>query len=148
MITLDEFVLNTLRQITEAVRKFDDEDKSGLASVQPRITGGTDPQKWSEAGFLYTGRGENGEAQYATIVDFDIAVTAEEADIAAGGGGVKVLSFLSAEGKIEGSSRNATVNRIRFKVPLQVRASETKQPPPPKPRKERHSGVEGAWMGT
>ena len=52
-----------------------------------------------------------------TTVKFDIAVTAEEASSAQGGGGLKVaVVSLGAEGKT--SLSNTSVTRIQFAVPV------------------------------
>ena len=61
----------------------------------------------------------------STIIDFDIAVTVETTDKASGSGGLKIAGIgASLEGGT--SSRDATVNRIQFGVPVLLPQSQKK----------------------
>jgi hypothetical protein len=59
----------------------------------------------------------------STIVDFDIAVTAEDAIKGGGEGGIKVLG-LGGKASGELSSRDTTVSRIQFAVPILLPQSQ------------------------
>ena len=47
-------------------------------------------------------------------IEFDIAVTAEENQTAAGKAGVKVLKFIEAGGDLSKENKSSTVSRISF----------------------------------
>lgn len=75
---------------------------------------------------------------YTTVIKFDVAVTAETTDSAKGGGGIKIAVMnVGAEGQV--ASRNATVSRIQFSVPIVLPPNSQKPPlpkreePPPPP---------------
>lgn len=51
------------------------------------------------------------------LIEFDIAVTVNEKDIAEGGAGIKVAG-LSIGGGLQKESVNQTISRIKFTVPL------------------------------
>lgn len=50
------------------------------------------------------------------VVEFDIAVTVESTSEKSGGGGIKVLELIKAEGKVSNENRNSSVSRIKFGV--------------------------------
>jgi hypothetical protein len=50
------------------------------------------------------------------VVEFDIAVTVESAAEKTGGGGIKVLELIKAEGKISSENKNSSVSRIKFGI--------------------------------
>lgn len=104
---LREFIKEVLTQIVDGVR--DAQEQNGGAFVVPA---GDGSHKYAEhPRFAASARLKS------TIVDFDVAITAEEADKVGGGAGVKVFSFqFGANGEM--SSRDTTVSRIQFAVPL------------------------------
>ncbi|MBL0085178.1 MAG: hypothetical protein IPP44_00450 [Ideonella sp.] len=104
---LREFIKEVLTQIVDGVR--DAQESNGGAFVVPSGDGG---HKYAEhARFAASARLKS------TIVDFDVAITAEDADKAEGGGGVKVFAIqFGAKGEI--SSKESTVSRVQFAVPL------------------------------
>ena len=59
-------------------------------------------------------------AGYYTIIDFDIAVTAEDSESAKGGAGIKVVSLFNADGSLESQTANRSVSRMRFKLALHI----------------------------
>ena len=59
----------------------------------------------------------------STIVDFDIALTVEESSMGSGSGGVKVFG-IGANLKGELSSKDTTVSRVQFAVPLLLPESQ------------------------
>jgi hypothetical protein len=104
---LREFIKEVLSQIVDGVR--DAQEQNGGAFVVPAGDGG---HKYAEhPRFAASARLKS------TIVDFDVAITAEESDKAEGGAGVKVLSIqFGAKGEV--SSKDTTVSRVQFAVPL------------------------------
>ncbi len=104
---LRDFVKEVLTQIVDGVR--DAQQSNGGAFVVPAGDGG---HKYAEhPRFASSARIKS------TIVDFDVAITAEDSDKAGAKAGVKVFSVqFGAEGEI--ASKNSTVSRVQFAVPL------------------------------
>ena len=104
---LRDFVKEVLTQIVDGVR--DAQQPNGGAFVVPAGDGG---HKYAEhPRFASSARIKS------TIVDFDVAITAEDSDKAGAKAGVKVFSVqFGAEGEI--ASKNSTVSRVQFAVPL------------------------------
>ena len=120
MTTLKDFVRDTLSQIAEGVDEFESSQTGtdqNAATARPEIA--TDPSDASKstaaAGFLYLGYREG----YATIVDFDVAVTTEENEAKKAGGGIKVVPF-RVEGGLESGVANTSVSRVSFRLPLKL----------------------------
>ena len=104
---LRDFVKEVLTQIVDGVR--DAQQPNGGAFVVPAGDGG---HKYAEHP-----RFASSARLKSTIVDFDVAITAEEADKAGAKAGVKVFSVqFGAEGEI--TSKNSKVSRVQFAVPL------------------------------
>lgn len=120
MITLKDFVRDSLAQIADAAKEFGD-SREDEASPYPSVRGAVDEKMWSNHGLLFLGFGDEVGARYASIVDFDVAVTAQDTDSTQAGGGIRVVSVFSAGGEMQTQSTNASVSRIRFKLPLQIR---------------------------
>ncbi|MBO6520583.1 MAG: hypothetical protein JJ900_08440 [Rhodospirillales bacterium] len=130
---MKDFVRETLSQIKAGLCEFEDDSEDGF-TVVPTLSGTTDTSKWAQQNLIYTGRGENGEMQYATIVEFDVAVTAEEKSEAGAAAKAEVKVFSAFSGSVKGGksgeTTDTTASRIRFKVPMQIKFSETvKQSP-------------------
>lgn len=104
---LREFIKEALTQIVDGVR--DSQEPNGGAYVVPAGDGG---HKYAaHPRFAASARLKS------TIVDFDVAITAEDSDKIEGGGGIRVLSIqFGAKG--EAASKDITVSRIQFAVPL------------------------------
>lgn len=104
---LREFIKETLTQIVGGVR--DAQEQNGGAFVVPAGDGG---HKYADhPRFAANARLKS------TVVDFDIAVTAEDSDKVEGGGGIRVLSVqFGAKGEV--STKDTTVSRVQFAVPL------------------------------
>jgi hypothetical protein len=101
MIELREFVRATLLDVLNGV---DDARKDETVGAR--------------AGITWTGR----TTSEAAKVEFDVAVTAENTDAAKGNGGVKVAVFsVGVSGEV--SSKNTTVSRIKFAVPIRYTES-------------------------
>lgn len=110
---LREFVKEVLTQIVEGVR--DAQEPSGGAFVVPAGDGG---HKYSEHP-----RFSSSALLKSTIVDFDVAITAEESDKAGAKAGVKVFSVqFGVDGEM--ASKNATVSRVQFAIPLLLPVSK------------------------
>jgi hypothetical protein len=110
---LREFIKEVLNQIVDGVR--DAQKSNGGAFVVPTGDGG---HKYADhARFAGNAR------MKSTIVDFDVAITAEDSDKVEGGAGVKVFSLqFGAKGEV--ASKDTTVSRVQFAVPLLLPESE------------------------
>jgi hypothetical protein len=98
---LQEFVTKTLSQISLGVTSAKTHDER----IAPKIgVGGENPK------VLRTFHGAEG----VFLVEFDVAVTIEEAGV----DGSTVLSVASAKGAAKRSTENSAVNRVRFSVPI------------------------------
>ncbi|QWF70570.1 hypothetical protein KEF85_14765 [Methylomonas paludis] len=110
---LREFIKETLTQIVDGVR--DAQEPNGGAFIVPAGDGGhkyADHPRFSASARLKS-----------TIVDFDVAITAEDSDKVEGSGGIRVLSIqFGAKG--EAASKDTTVSRIQFAVPLLLPESQ------------------------
>jgi hypothetical protein len=69
-------------------------------------------------GLIFTKDG--GNLQPVFMVEFDVAVSAESKKGHDLGGGIRVLEFISGGAKRSSETHNATVSRIKFKVPLRL----------------------------
>ena len=123
-----DFVQVTLTQIKEGLSEFEANSGDGF-TVAPTLSAKTDTNKWAQQDLIYTGCGKNGEMQYATIVEFDVAVTAEERNEAEGGAKAEVTVFSAFKGGVGGkmseATTDSTASRIRFKVPMQIKFTDT-----------------------
>ena|SRR5258708_500176 len=109
---LQTFVENTVLAIASGVEAA----RKASPGVAPKMMEPGDGDKVE--GLIFT-RTEKG-IQPVFMVEFDVAVTATNEKTAGGGGGIKVMSFFSAEGKGSCKTEASTVSRIRFKVPLRL----------------------------
>lgn len=116
MITLKEFVRDTLDQIIEATNEFAEKHKDSGASANPNIFL---PDGSSLSDTDWTGGVAKG---FGIIipVEFDVAVTEGEAEKADVSGGIKVLEVVRAGGGLQAETENSTVSRVKFKVPLKL----------------------------
>jgi len=108
MITLKEFIRETLREVVEGIKEAQDFPEIG-GQIAPSMIGG---MKFpADSGVVY-------EANIlATAVKFDIAVTADMTKKGEAGGGFQIGVFSAkGEGKIE--ARDSRVHRINFAVPI------------------------------
>ena len=102
-----EFIKTVMSQIVDGIR--DAQEQNGGAFIVPAGDGGhkyADHPRFAASARLKS-----------TIVDFDVAITAEDTDKIEGGAGVKVLSIqFGAKGEV--SAKDTTVSRVQFAVPL------------------------------
>jgi hypothetical protein len=124
VITLKEFVQTTLEQIADGVAAFN-ATREGDVSATPRLAPINNSSE-GPAGVMITSAewGELGGVQqwhYATPVDFDVAVTANETEGSKVGGGLRVVQIFNAEAGTTSESSNTSVSRVKFRIPLQLR---------------------------
>lgn len=121
MMTLKDFVKETLIQIVDGTREFAEERSDTGATTNPRIDMKPKDELWAKNGLMFVGWGDGDGVNYATMVDFNIAVSAEDSEAAKAGGGIRVVSIFSADGQVESQTSNTSVSRVRFQLPLQMR---------------------------
>ena len=110
---LSEFVEEVLTEIISGIRAA--QSVEGGAFVVPSGDGGHS--------YAAHARMSSSARLKSTIVDFDIALTVEDSSKGGGGGALKVLGIgVNAQGEL--SSRDTTVSRIQFAVPLLLPASQ------------------------
>lgn len=104
---LEDFIDQALSQILAGIRKA--QAREGGAYIVPDGDGGHD--------YALHPRLSSSARLKSTVVDFDIAVTAEDSTKVGGSGGLKVMSFGA---KVEGdlSSKESVASRIQFAIPL------------------------------
>ena len=117
MISVKDFVKNTLQQIAEAARELESE---GSVSTRPYIPTAPDEVRYINLGIIPNADRADGTSDYSTIVDFDIAVTAQESNSTGGQAGLSVPSVIQVGigGGVEAS--NTAVSRMRFKLPIRI----------------------------
>ncbi|MFX4222378.1 MAG: hypothetical protein ACMVO3_16230 [Thalassobaculum sp.] len=125
MATVKEFVTDTLTQISEAVREFSAQSDETGASATPHLDGGQDPAVWAQNGLLLTstirdGLGRHQGRRFATVVDFDVAVTTTEAEGTAAGGGIQIVQVFKAGVDTTAESTNTSVSCVKFRIPLEL----------------------------
>lgn len=114
-MNLNEFVREVLTEIISGIRGA--QEAEGGAFIVPSGDGGHEYAKHS--------RVSSSAHMKSTIVDFDIALTAEDSSKTAGGGGLKVVG-IGANVQGESSSRDTTVSRIQFAIPILLPVSQKK----------------------
>ncbi len=116
-----------MSQIVDAMTEFSDEKSETGANPNPPITG-------INEGFIQ-GKFDKNKNRHETImpINFDIAISAQETSGKDGKVGVKVMSFLKADGSISSEAINGSVSRVNFKVPLRLPETGADGPPRVKP---------------
>ena len=110
---LSEFVQEVLTEIVAGIRAAQTVD--GGAYVVPSGDGGHEYAKHP--------RVSSSARLKSTIVDFDIALTVEESNKGAGAGALKVFGIgVNINGEL--TSRDTTVSRIQFAVPILLPESQ------------------------
>ena len=120
MLTLRDFVKETLSQIVHATHDFQKEHAATGATVSLELQQGD--KAYADKGLIIVdwGVSESQGVKYATLVDFDVAITAEDTESAKAGGGIRVLSVLKAEGGLETQAATGSQSRVKFTLPLQI----------------------------
>lgn len=109
MISVEDFVRDTLLQITKAVSSFEDEKNAYGASANPVLSG--EAAKTMAAGY---------DGRPIIQVDFDIAVVANETQSNEAGAKVSVASFVGIGGKLTDETQTSVTSRVSFKLPLRL----------------------------
>lgn len=112
---LDEFVKEVLTEIISGIRRA--QDAAGGSFIVPSNDGGHE--------YANHARVSSSARIKSTIVDFDIALTVEDSSKGTGGGGLKVFG-VGANVQGEVSSKDTTVSRIQFAVPILLPESQRK----------------------
>ena len=113
IMELQTFVENTVLAIArgvEAARKASD-------GIAPSLMMPGEDDKVGE--LLFT-QPDGKNPQPVFMVEFDVAVSASDKTSVSAGGGIRVLEFLSAEGKRDTEKEASTVSRIKFRVPVRL----------------------------
>lgn len=110
---LSEFVQEVLTEVVAGIRAA--QSGEGGAFIVPGGDGGHDYAKHP--------RLSASARLKSTIVDFDIAVTVEDSSKGGGGGGIKVFG-VGANLQGELTSKDTTVSRIQFAVPVLLPESQ------------------------
>jgi len=111
MISVKDFLLETINQIDDAMAEYNASKPEGGIGM---AFYGTGDKSLTEAGFLRTRSG------LATQVKFDIAVTAEDSVQGGGKAEVKVAGIFSGGMGGDGSRTNTNVSRVQFTLPLSI----------------------------
>jgi|SRR6266481_3742368 hypothetical protein len=111
-MNLQSFIENTLVAIANGVRSA----QKSAPGVSPLLEQPGEDDEVS--GVLFTR--DQGNLQPVFMVEFDVAVSADEKSASSVGGGIRVLEFVSGGAKRSSENRNATVSRIKFKIPLRL----------------------------
>lgn len=120
---LEEFVADSLTQIIRAVKSAQERSAGTGAWVNPA---GYELPRFAE-----TIETKKGVRAYVHDVEFDVAVTAADAQSAGAKAGLKVFSaeLLGAKGKV--TYENSAVSRVKFSIPVvwpeDVRAEREKE---------------------
>ena len=112
---LDEFVKEVLIEIVAGIQSA--QEIEGGAFIVPSGDGGHDYAKHP--------RVSSSARIKSTIVDFDIALTVEDSNKAEGSGGLKVWGIgANVQGGV--ASKDTTVSRIQFAIPILLPESQRK----------------------
>ncbi len=111
---LQTFITETLCQILDGVN--DARRRQGESIIAPPVV--------SEMGVVREGIArsrDDGRALY--LVDFDVAVAAEERREQGARAGISVLGMGGAAGDTNSTNRKENISRIRFKIPIALNGS-------------------------
>ena len=108
---LKDFVKETLVQISVGVQESIEAVRESGGYANPAASGNVKSDSSSHFGSM-------GEGQNVFLVDFDVAVTVDDASEISGGGKLKVAGILSVGGEAGNSSKSSSTNRVSFKIPL------------------------------
>jgi hypothetical protein len=111
-MNLREFHAETLAQVVSGVKEAQDNAASHGALINPLVWGD------ERGGLLRTRSG-----QTVTIVGFDVAVSAVDAQDSRGGAGL-LVRVLGIDVQEAARSESTSVNRVRFHVPVASPAAD------------------------
>jgi hypothetical protein len=109
-VSLKDFISQTLRDILGAITEVQEDEKIGKY-IAPWGIGAIEYP--ADSGAIRKG------PFTATVIKFDVGVTAELTDAAKAGGGLKVAVFnLGVHGEM--GSKDSATNRIQFSIPINI----------------------------
>lgn len=110
-MNLKQFVAETLKQITQGVKKAQSEVAEG-AVVNPKIW----MAQRSDAAKMKIL--ESNAGKWIHLVDFDVAVSVDETKATIEGIGLFVVGPVALGTQGQSSSENTSVSRLKFQVPI------------------------------
>lgn len=120
MLSLKEFLTETLTQITDAVVEFDRVRGDTKASANPAMNLAEVNNPGIEIVFGDY-RDEKGGRDTIIPVLFDVAITAGDTTTKGAEGGIRVLqAIVSVGGKVEQAVESMNVSRVQFRLPLRL----------------------------
>lgn len=130
MITLKDFIKDTLDQIADATTEFND-SRGGTVAVDAAVhPSSATREDVGAAGFLMSDmiEGADGTRRFAfsILIDFDVAVTATESETSQASGGLKIVQVFSAEAGATAQETTASVSRVKFRLPLRLSAATSR----------------------
>lgn len=136
MITLKEFIVATLTDISEALLDFEEKEAQRGRKITPFPILTSDPSKDNAIEGFLIGRvfdrnvdgslaeKPDGKTRYEPYVvmpvEFDVAVTANTEDQVSGGVGLRVVEVFKAGVDAKETVSNTSVSRVSFRVPVQL----------------------------
>jgi len=115
---LKEFVRQTIAEIAEGVGEAQQDVASKGACVNPALLGRV--SNASDLGFLPTSAG------VASILQFDVALSAKEGTDTKGGIGV-VSGFVNLGSSGASNAENSSISRVQFNVPVALPRGNNKE---------------------
>ena len=119
IMNLREFISQSMLEIVQGIRDSQQEARKLLAEVNPLLSKGDIPN--SRTDIAPPGIGQVGYAPHTLFIEFDVAVLATTDSKNKGGFGLFVAGF-GAGAVSESTNANTTHSRIKFTLPLSLRA--------------------------
>ena len=110
---LENFVKSTLVSIIGGIKQAQQSDSGGL--IAPQVGGHSFPPNGVN----------NDQGVVSTVVQFEVAVSAEDTKSADAKAGIKVLSA-QLGGSLETENKNSNISKIKFSVPLVMPINQKK----------------------
>lgn len=125
VLTLKEFIQESLQSIVDAVCDFSNDEKNQVRNITatPSLIRAVDGQNQVLGSpFMINTRDIDGKGQIATILTckFDVAVAAEETSDDKIGAGIKVLGIAQLGADSTEAAKNSSVSRVAFELPVQL----------------------------
>lgn len=122
MLTLKDFLTETLTQITDAVVEFESARGETGASANPAM----DLKETPNTEIIFGDyRDDMGRRDTVIPILFDIAVSAEDRQTTGAEGGIRVLqAVVTMGGKHERATESLHASRIQFRLPLRLPATD------------------------
>ncbi len=124
ILSLEAFVSDSLTQIIEGIHGAQQNAETKDAIINPnRLIASAESSK--DASFVQFTTGNRNGHEFASIIDFDIAVTVADSKSISGGAKGKAKGFigviagsLEVGGKGESRASTSSVSRIKFRLPV------------------------------